>query len=117
MTLVGDFRLIVRRDPCAYCGAAAAHADHIQARSRAGADEWENLTGACRHCNQSKSDRSLLAFLAGVRKAEPKVHVNLTMPGEMLKRIDAARGDVPRIRWIRRAVEDFVSSERESKNA
>jgi 5-methylcytosine-specific restriction endonuclease McrA len=58
------WRSILRRDPCAYCGAPAQTVDHIVAKARAGADRWDNLTGACVRCNRAKTTRALLMFLA-----------------------------------------------------
>jgi len=57
---------VLRRDPCAYCGARAGEAgtvDHVVPKA-AGARSWrENLVGCCWRCNQAKNDRSLLLFL------------------------------------------------------
>src|SRR6476661_666513 len=37
----------------------AAHTiDHIQPKSRGGADSWENLVAACLRCNNAKSDHT-----------------------------------------------------------
>lgn len=73
---------VLRRDPCAYCGAKPGRSgmvldrrhgrskmtlDHIVPRS-AGATGWhpsvENGTAACPSCNQRKGSASLLEFLA-----------------------------------------------------
>ena len=35
--------------------------------------------------------------------------VNLELPEQLLEEIDEARGDVPRNRWIRRAIEHRLS--------
>ena len=53
-------RGVLRRDAhrCAYCGRAASTIDHVQPRSRGGADSWENLVAACLRCNNLKSDRT-----------------------------------------------------------
>ena len=37
--------------------------------------------------------------------------VNLRLPDELLAQVDEARGDVPRERWIRRAVEAALRQE------
>jgi len=37
--------------------------------------------------------------------------VNLRLPAELLAQVDEARGDVPRERWIRRAVEAALRQE------
>jgi 5-methylcytosine-specific restriction endonuclease McrA len=55
-----DYEAILRRDPCAYCGAAASQVDHIDPVVRGGENRWPNLTAACRHCNRQKSDKRLL---------------------------------------------------------
>ncbi|WP_110588286.1 HNH endonuclease [Microbacterium suaedae] len=53
-------RGVLRRDAhrCAYCGRNATTIDHVQPRSRGGADSWENLVAACVRCNNVKSDRT-----------------------------------------------------------
>ena len=53
-------RGVLRRDSnrCAYCGASATTIDHVQPRSRGGADSWENLVACCLKCNNIKSDRT-----------------------------------------------------------
>ncbi|ROS59242.1 5-methylcytosine-specific restriction endonuclease McrA [Frigoribacterium sp. PhB160] len=53
-------RGVLRRDAhrCAYCGGSASTIDHVQPRSRGGADSWENLVAACLRCNNVKSDRT-----------------------------------------------------------
>ena len=49
-------RGVLRRDNhrCGYCGKSASTIDHVQPRSRGGADSWENLVTACRVCNLRK---------------------------------------------------------------
>lgn len=37
--------------------------------------------------------------------------INLPVPEELLKAIDAERGDVPRTVWIRRAIEQRLAKE------
>ena len=53
-------RGVLRRDAhrCAYCGGSASTIDHVQPRSRGGADSWENLVACCLRCNNVKSDRT-----------------------------------------------------------
>ena len=53
-------RGVMRRDShrCAYCGRSATTIDHVQPRSRGGADSWENLVACCLRCNNLKSDRT-----------------------------------------------------------
>jgi len=67
---------IVRRDPCAYCGATEEFwkpgevgADHIVPIVTGGELDWTNLTGSCRDCNSSKGSLSLLSFLLRWRAA------------------------------------------------
>lgn len=54
-------RGVLRRDGgrCCYCGNAATTVDHVQPRSRGGADSWENLVACCLRCNNKKGDRTL----------------------------------------------------------
>lgn len=51
---------VLRRDnnQCAYCGRFANTIDHVQPRSRGGADSWENLVACCLRCNNIKGDRT-----------------------------------------------------------
>jgi 5-methylcytosine-specific restriction endonuclease McrA len=53
-------RGVLRRDNhrCGYCGKSASTIDHVQPRSRGGADSWENLIACCLRCNNLKSDRT-----------------------------------------------------------
>lgn len=53
-------RGVLRRDGqrCAYCGVGATTIDHVQPRSRGGADSWENLVACCLRCNNLKGDRT-----------------------------------------------------------
>ena len=54
-------RGVLRRDgwKCAYCGKAATTVDHVQPRSKGGADTWENLVACCLKCNNQKGDKPL----------------------------------------------------------
>ncbi|MEE1622255.1 HNH endonuclease [Zafaria sp. Z1313] len=54
-------RGVLRRDghACAYCGRHATTVDHVQPRSRGGADTWENLVACCLACNSAKGNRTL----------------------------------------------------------
>lgn len=47
---------------CAYCGAKAEEIDHIVPRSKGGTDSVNNLTAACRACNERKSNLTLKDF-------------------------------------------------------
>jgi 5-methylcytosine-specific restriction endonuclease McrA len=60
------YKRIVQADPCSYCGAAPGPdmaADHIDGLDAGGEQSWLNLSAACRRCNASKRERSLLMFL------------------------------------------------------
>jgi 5-methylcytosine-specific restriction endonuclease McrA len=61
--LSDDYALILRNDPCAYCGGPMEHIDHIEPIARGGTGAWDNLTAACGSCNQSKHTRTLLDFM------------------------------------------------------
>lgn len=59
---------VVRRDPCAYCGADGGTIDHIEpktlpARGLGGAHCWLNFTAACTACNGAKARLSMLETL------------------------------------------------------
>ena len=54
---------------CAYCHRPKEHLtkDHVIPLNRGGPHIPDNLVPACKRCNSSKSDRTLLDFLFGVR--------------------------------------------------
>lgn len=54
-------RGVLRRDQnrCAYCAKPANTIDHVQPKSRGGADSWENLVACCLRCNNKKGDKTL----------------------------------------------------------
>lgn len=55
---------IIKKDPCSYCGSYDnPQVDHVVPLSRHGGVEWDNLAPACKSCNSSKHNRSLLRFL------------------------------------------------------
>lgn len=60
---IKEYVLILRSDPCVYCGAPSKHIDHIVPFADGGPTEWDNLAPACLRCNVRKSRRSLLTFL------------------------------------------------------
>jgi len=51
-------RALILRDPCAYCGAPAAHLDHVLPLARGGTDARRNLAPACARCNIEKGNRT-----------------------------------------------------------
>ncbi len=59
-----DYGEVLAADPCCYCGVPSDQIDHIDPIARGGDAGWENLTAACKNCNQRKHAKSLLAFLA-----------------------------------------------------
>lgn len=62
-----EYIAILLNDPCSYCGTitvGTVTVDHIDALSRGGANEWQNITAACWSCNSSKHTKSLLEYLA-----------------------------------------------------
>lgn len=72
--LLAEYRTILLKDPCSYCGHSADTEDHIVPVSAGGADDWENLTAACRSCNSRKQARSLLRFLLDAEFHTAKVY-------------------------------------------
>jgi 5-methylcytosine-specific restriction endonuclease McrA len=54
-------RGLLRRDSwrCAYCAKPANTIDHVQPKSKGGADSWENLVACCLKCNNAKGDKTL----------------------------------------------------------
>lgn len=67
------FRILSRDGfTCQYCGAgkdAVLEVDHIQPKSKGGADAWGNLITSCRPCNQGKRDSLLSEELIKVVRA------------------------------------------------
>jgi 5-methylcytosine-specific restriction endonuclease McrA len=61
--LSNDYALILRGDPCSYCGRPTEHVDHIKPIASGGTGSWDNLTAACASCNGSKGPRELLDFM------------------------------------------------------
>lgn len=55
---------ILRKDPCSYCNLVGGETDHIVPVASGGTSDWDNFTGACRRCNASKANRSLLVWMA-----------------------------------------------------
>lgn len=58
-----EWRTVLLRDPCVYCGAPAESLDHIRAAADNGPDGWPNRAPACHRCNGSKGCTPLLLFL------------------------------------------------------
>lgn len=63
-----QMRGVLYHDLCAYCGDPCEQLDHIEPRAHGGANGPENLTAACRSCNQRKRDKPLLSFLLEVAR-------------------------------------------------
>ena len=58
------YRMMIRNDPCSYCGHRGGTLDHIEPRCRIVEHEGpRNLTGACQECNGRKGAMPLLRFL------------------------------------------------------
>lgn len=59
----------IAREPCTYCGASPTGKkhrntrEHIIPRTHGGETHWENLTAACRRCNNRRGRMPLLKFL------------------------------------------------------
>lgn len=58
-----DYKLIIKNDPCAYCGAPCEAFDHIDPLLHGGDHAWDNLTPSCKSCNSSKRDTSVLIWM------------------------------------------------------
>ncbi|MFM2024147.1 MAG: hypothetical protein RLZZ56_160, partial [Actinomycetota bacterium] len=43
----------------AYCSKPANTIDHVQPKSKGGADSWENLVACCLKCNNAKGNKTL----------------------------------------------------------
>jgi 5-methylcytosine-specific restriction endonuclease McrA len=65
------YSLILREDPCSYCGAPPPSViDHIVPLSGGGQNAPDNLTASCLSCNSSKRSKSLLRFLVIRKRAQ-----------------------------------------------
>jgi 5-methylcytosine-specific restriction endonuclease McrA len=53
------------RPPCAYCGDASEHIDHVVPLSKGGRDIASNYLPACSFCNTSKGAKWVFDFLFG----------------------------------------------------
>lgn len=62
-----QWRERVKRDPCPYCAIKPPRRlrtiEHVEPQSRGGADEPENIVGACGPCNWHRNDTPLLLWL------------------------------------------------------
>lgn len=61
--LAEEYCLILRNDPCVYCGKPMKEIDHIQPLALNGTGKWDNLTASCQSCNRRKNDTPLLLFM------------------------------------------------------
>jgi 5-methylcytosine-specific restriction endonuclease McrA len=75
-TTLTSYRSVLLADPCVYCYGRAETVDHILAKSRKGAEGWENQAPSCRRCNQWKGSVTVLKFLA-TRAWHPRSTVRL----------------------------------------
>ena len=64
-----QWRRILLRDPCVYCGAPATGLDHIHPRKFGGTDAWRNRAPACATCDGEKDAELLLSYL--LRRSQP----------------------------------------------
>lgn len=66
-----DWRDLLKRDPCSYCGRQGGTVDHIVLKLRRTGlkrpQKWLNFTGACFECNHRKASSPLLMFLLSRR--------------------------------------------------
>jgi 5-methylcytosine-specific restriction endonuclease McrA len=69
-------------DPCSYCGELGGSIDHIVPRLEGRTwslkdpwNQWPNLTSACKSCNNSKRQKSLLGFLYARKAREDVVQI------------------------------------------
>ena len=62
-TLSAREKSLIKRDPCAYCGAVAQQIDHCIPISRGGWNDSLNCVASCARCNYAKGSQSVLEFL------------------------------------------------------
>lgn len=60
-----EYADVLALDPCSYCGGRCEEIDHIDALSRGGTGDFENLTASCRVCNRRKYTHPILHFMLG----------------------------------------------------
>ena len=61
--LTREYLLLIKDDPCVYCGAPGEDNDHIVSLVNGGAEAWDNFARTCRSCNTSKHDKHLLTCM------------------------------------------------------
>lgn len=78
---------------CRYCGRkppdAVLHIDHVQAVSRGGINDEENLVTACQDCNLSKGANP-------IPEPAPASKTRLTVPLESVEQVAAITAELPR---------------------
>lgn len=52
---------------CGYCNGPATERDHVMPLSRGGGDVADNVVPCCSPCNLSKSSKTLLGWIGGLR--------------------------------------------------
>ena len=57
------WKVVIKADPCVYCGRPSETVEHVEPRSAGGAYGWANEVGACKACNRAKGALGLLQFL------------------------------------------------------
>ena len=61
-----NWRRVLLRDPCAYCGAPCETLDHVVPICLGGAQGGVNVTACCTRCNRLKGSTMLFQFLSEV---------------------------------------------------
>jgi metal-responsive CopG/Arc/MetJ family transcriptional regulator len=62
------------------------------------------------HCTSMTSSTIAAAMM------DMTIKLGITLPKSIIQKIDQKRGDIPRSRYIRRAVESYLGSNSSSKN-
>jgi 5-methylcytosine-specific restriction endonuclease McrA len=81
----------VKKEPCVYCGGKSAGMDHIQPKSKGGADHWQNRAPACTECDRRKSSWPMLLWLVTLRECgnnQTKAHEKLTKAERMRRALE-----------------------------
>lgn len=83
-----EWRNVLYRDVCVYCGAKPKGLDHIVPSSKGGVNGWENRAPACRPCDGQKASVSLVMFLVIRRRAERRAdRRTYTSPNQRLQAV------------------------------
>jgi hypothetical protein len=88
-----EYVLLKWNHQCAYCDihGVSLELDHVQPRSKHGADRVSNLTLACRPCNQRKSNQDIREFLRDDPSRLARILTHMNAPLHDAAAVNATR--------------------------